>query len=277
MKIKQIFLLVLMMSISFSISAQDASFFKKYADKGDKEAMYHLAECYRTGTGGVQHDGNQAIYWLTKAAKKNYAPAQVKLARCYYYGTGVVRDEIRAWELVLKAVKQGNAEGYFLEANMHYDSKNYGGWFQNLKSSATLGYADAQAELGRCYLFGDQEANITADVNLAITWLKKATDQGNADGTFCYGLCYLYGAGLEKDEEEAYKYFYTAANLGQSLAQCQIAEAYLAGNYGFEMNFQEARKYVNAALGQDCAKAYAIMGDIYYYGLGEEINCPSKR
>lgn len=69
MKIKQLLMLMLMVGIAFSLSAQDASFYKKYADKGDKEAMYNLAECYINGTGGVQQDMSQASYWLTKSAK----------------------------------------------------------------------------------------------------------------------------------------------------------------------------------------------------------------
>lgn len=58
MKIKQLLMLMLMVGIAFSLSAQDASFYKKYADKGDKEAMYNLAFCYINGNGGVQQDYN---------------------------------------------------------------------------------------------------------------------------------------------------------------------------------------------------------------------------
>lgn len=70
MKIKQLLMMMLMVGIALSLSAQDASFYKKYADKGDKEAMYNLAECYLNGAGGVQQDYNSAAEWLTKAAKR---------------------------------------------------------------------------------------------------------------------------------------------------------------------------------------------------------------
>lgn len=76
MKKKLYLLLMLLVGITMSLSAQDAAFYKKYADKGDKEAMVNLANCYINGTGGVQQDYNTAAEWLTKAAKKNYAPAQ---------------------------------------------------------------------------------------------------------------------------------------------------------------------------------------------------------
>ncbi|MBD5371925.1 MAG: sel1 repeat family protein [Bacteroides sp.] len=122
MKIKQFLMLVLLIAGSaFSLAAQDASFYKKYAEKGDKEAMYNLAECYLNGSGGVTEDMNQVTFWLTKAAKKNYAPAQVKLAYCYLFGTGVLKDYKQAWELVQKAVKQDNADALYLTASMYKD------------------------------------------------------------------------------------------------------------------------------------------------------------
>lgn len=62
MKIKQLLMLMLMVGIAFRLSAQDVSFYQKYAEKGDKEAMYNLANCYINGNGGVQQDFNQATY-----------------------------------------------------------------------------------------------------------------------------------------------------------------------------------------------------------------------
>ena len=104
---KYLFSLLLSMVISISVNAQNASFYQKYAEKGDKEAMYNLAQCYINGNGGVSQDYNQATMWLTKAAKKNYAPAQHSLALCYLYGAGVLKDYAQGWALNQKAVKQG--------------------------------------------------------------------------------------------------------------------------------------------------------------------------
>ena len=164
MKIKQFLMLMLMMGIAFSLSAQDASFYKKYADKGDKEAMYNLAECYINGTGGVQQDMSQASYWLTKAAKKNYAPAQVKLAYCYIYGAGVLKDYKQAWELAQKAMKQEDPEAHYLVASMYKDGvfvpKSMTRWEQYVRSAAKLGCSDAQTDLGIAYLYGHKNTGI---------------------------------------------------------------------------------------------------------------------
>ena len=187
-------MLILMVGAAFSLSAQDASFYKKYADKGDKEAMCNLAECYVNGTGGVQKDMSQASYWLTKAAKKNYAPAQVLLAYCYISGAGVLKDYKQAWELAQKAVKQGDPRAHYLIANMYKDGlyvpQSWTKWQQFVRSAANLGDNRAQADLGVAYLFGVQEANITQDINSAIQWLRKAADQDDAKGNFYLGVCY---------------------------------------------------------------------------------------
>ena len=265
-------MLMLMVGIAFSLSAQDASFYRKYADKGDKEAMYNLADCYLKGTGGVQQDFYTAVEWLTKAAKKNYAPAQVALAYCYISGSGVLKDYKRAWDLAEKASKQANGEGHYLVASMYkmgiHVQKDLSQWQKYLKSAAYAGCAEAQAEMGVAYLNGVPEANITQDSKLAISLLSQASQQGNTTGNFYLGICYENGVGVNKDETKAINYYYTAANAGHAVAQSTVGWAYLWGMYGLDVNYSEAYKYVNAAIEQGEPQAYKIMGDIYRYGLG---------
>ncbi len=274
MKIKQLLMMMLMMGITFGLSAQDAFFYNKYADNCDNEAMYNLAICYINGIGGAPEDMNQAAHWLTKSAKKNYAPAQVKLAYCYIFGTGVLKDYKQAWELAQKALKQNDPSAHYLVALMYkngtYVPQNRSRWLQYLKSAANLGNSDAQADLGVAYLYGLPEANIQQDINASIPWLRKAAEQGDEKGNYYLGVCYEYGAGVPKDEEKSLTYYYTAANDGNPLAQCEVAQAYLVGKNGLNVNYAEAIKYVNAAIEQEEPRAYKIMGDIYNYGLGKD-------
>ena len=116
---KYLFSLLLLMVISISVNAQDASFYQKYAEKGDKEAMYNLAQCYINGNGGVDQDYDQATTWLTKAVKKNYAPAQKTLGLCYLYGVGVLKDYKQAWTLLNKAHNQGDASATYYISQMY--------------------------------------------------------------------------------------------------------------------------------------------------------------
>ena len=151
---KYLFSLLLLMAISISLNAQEASFYQKYAEKGDKEAMYNLAQCYINGNGGVSQDYNQATMWLTKAAKKNYAPAQHSLALCYLYGAGVLKDYAQGWALNQKAVKQGYPPAYYTNACCYRDgyhvAQDNQQWINWLNKAAEVGDDDAQA--GACKL-----------------------------------------------------------------------------------------------------------------------------
>lgn len=46
----------------------------------------------------------------------------------------------------------------------------------------------------------------------AVTWLRKAADQGDAQAQFNLAVCYLKGLGVEKDYVEAYAYFNLASS-----------------------------------------------------------------
>ena len=67
MKHKLIIMFAVLLCAIANASAQDASFFRKYAEKGDVEAMYKLANCYYYGTGGANQDYSMATMWLTKS------------------------------------------------------------------------------------------------------------------------------------------------------------------------------------------------------------------
>jgi len=275
MKIKQLFMLMLMMSIAFSLSAQDASFYKKYAEKGDKEAMYNLADCYINGTGGVSQDMNQATYWLTKAAKKKYAPAQVKLAYCYIYGAGVLKDYKQAWELAQKAVKKSDPEAHYLTAQMYKDGvyvpKSATKWMSWLRSAADLGSATAQKDLGILYLYGDENLKIEQDFPTAVRWLKLADNQNEAAAAYYLGLCNENGIEMPEDKQKALEYYYKAAVGGNAEGQLSYGLAYLFGN-GVERDFSTAYTYINAAAEQGNSYACSQMGDFYNFGWGRDID-----
>jgi TPR repeat protein len=201
MKYKLIIMFAVLLCAIVNASAQDASFFRKYADKGDVEAMYNLANCYINGTGGVNQDYSLATMWLTKAAKKKYAPAQVSLAYHYIYGIGVLKDYKQAYELASKAMKQNKASAYYLMGLMYKDglyvSKSVVTYWQMLNAAADRGDASGQSDLGYYYLYGLSDNNISPDVNKALVYLQKADVQGDAQAKRLLGICYQVGVGVD--------------------------------------------------------------------------------
>ena len=93
MRYKILFLIFVIASIlSFRLNAQDASFYYKYATKGDADAMCKLAYCYLVGDGGTTQNLPVALNWYVKAAKKGSAEGQYMAAYCYFYGLGTSED-----------------------------------------------------------------------------------------------------------------------------------------------------------------------------------------
>lgn len=265
------------MSIACQLSAQDASFYRKYADKGDKEAMYNLANCYLNGNGGVQQDYNMATMWFTKAAKKKYAPAQVSLAYCYLYGAGVMKDYAKAWKLAQSAVKQEEPSAHYLIAQMYRDGyyvqKSDVSYLGFLHSASSLGDDDAQVELGRLYLYGNEKPFVEVNVREGLALYQKAANQGNGEALLQLGC--LTRDGLEgyiaKDPQKGFQYIKAAAQTGLARAYFEYGYVNLLG-LGCELNVNEAVRYIDAAAKQNVPNAYKVMGDIYYYGLGVEAN-----
>ena len=201
---KYLLSLLLMMVVTISANAQDASFYQKYAEKGDKEAMYNLAQCYINGNGGVAQDYNLATTWLTKAVKKNYAPAQKDLGLCYLYGVGVLKDYQQAWTLLNKAHKQKNASATYYISQMYksgiHVSADKAMYLKFLKEAAGNGDDDAMLELGLLYLHGSEDYNIDQNATLGVESIQAAAKQNNAEAILELGFAYREGMGGLKED-----------------------------------------------------------------------------
>jgi TPR repeat protein len=99
--------------------------------------------------------------------------------------------------------------------------------------------------------------------------LKKSAAQNNSDAIMSL-------AELSDNPEEAFMYYSKAANLGNSLAQCNIASMYLNG-IGTSVDYKEALSRFLIAANDHQENALRNIGDIYYYGLGVPRNVELAR
>lgn len=258
---------MLAVGVAFSLSAQDASFYRRYADRGDREAMYNLARCYFAGVGGVQEDSSAGTYWLTKSVKKNYAPAQSYLAYCYMAGVGVMKDYKQAYRLAIKASNQNDAWAKYLLATMYqygmYVQKSNWSYMRYLRSSAGAGFAMAQTELGKLYLHGNTNLGVSISPRLAVDYFKKAAEQNDGEALLQLGLCYKEGiGGLPKDFKKAFEYTKQSADAGCEQGMYETGMDYLQ-EIGTDKDFTEAFRYISAAAERNVVDAYEVLGDIY--------------
>lgn len=115
---------------------------QKYAEKGNAEAQYYLANMYRRGY-GVKPDTAECLRWYRKAADQGHRIAQCTMGYMYDNGYGV---EENCYEAVR--------------------------WY---RKSAAQGYAIAEWDLGLCYEDG---RGVEQNYIEAKKWYQKAANQG---------------------------------------------------------------------------------------------------
>ena len=76
------------------------------------------------------------------------------------------------------------------------------------RKAADQGNADAQYNLGVMY---DQGQGVPQDYAAAVSWFRKAADQGYAHAQFNLGLMYDEGQGVPQDYAQAHMWFNLAA------------------------------------------------------------------
>jgi TPR repeat protein len=80
---------------------------------------------------------------------------------------------------------------------------------QYYETSATLGNARAQYELGSFYLLGEE---VKEDRDKAVRLFRLAANQGNRPALVSLGNCYFFGDGINKDYKEGIRLWRLAAS-----------------------------------------------------------------
>ncbi len=190
-------------------------------------------------------DSDAAEMWFKRAASSNFAPALHALT-------------------------------FFM------DSKGNGGGLPWLKKAADLGYAPALYNLGTYYLLAekgprhldkaidcyekaaeqeyppallslsrlylDEEHKERNDINLALTYAKRAADTGNEKGTYRYGvLAMVHGSEIQKSE--GLRFLKESEKAGNKHASLYLSMIYRGGEDFLENDPKLAAYYLDRAEG----------------------------
>ena len=115
--------------------------------------------------------------------------------------------------------------------------------FARYMELAKKGDATAMFNLGNCYKNGE---GVEKNYEEAVKWYKKAAEKGNATAMCNLGNCYYNGNGVEKNDEEAVKWYKKAAEEGNARAMNNLGNCYENGE-GVEKNDEEAVKWFTRA------------------------------
>lgn len=101
--------------------------------------------------------------------------------------------------------------GQTAKSNKNTNDGEYASYSKKLVKRAEKGDAKAQYNLGSCYENGD---GIDKNINEAVKWYMKAAEQGMPEAQSYLGLCYALGNGVSKDSDEAVKWWKNALEQG---------------------------------------------------------------
>jgi len=162
-----------------------------YANKNYPHAFYHLATIYERGIPNlVIRDYKYAVQLLEKASNLGHIQSQYKLGTCYEYGKlGVEVDAKMSMKYFGMAAAKGHGESMFELA----------GWY--LTGSEV--YKDESKE--------EVEYVIEPSNEIAFQWTRKAAERNLPKAEFAIGYFYENGIGINKDPEEAMKWYYVAS------------------------------------------------------------------
>ena len=170
----------------YGIPTEAIKWFKMAASKGHVDAQKEL---------GIIMEGQESVYWLTKAYEQGDYIAGNFLAEHYLKGDGVERNEVKAFSLLDECLRHDENIADYLH-------------------------------LGECYYYG-YGTNI--DYSIAFKYFEKSGSELlddeygliSIDGSEFYmlGLCYYYGHGVDENKEKAYELFEKAAENGNNLAK----------------------------------------------------------
>ena len=225
------FLLLALMGVRAQSDASEAlnkvHNFYSLATAGDAEAQYRLSSCYHDGY-GVEQSDSLAFYWARLSAQQEHPAGLYFLAYCYETGRGANANQSnasylyqQAFEKALPLATRGDASAQFVVGKI-YDYGNGGVKLSHetavtwYRRAAEQGYAGAQFNLGNCYQLGE---GVQQDKKQAVYWYRQAALQNDPDAQYTLGLCYASGEGVAKSARRAIEWFRLSARQGNRLAQ----------------------------------------------------------
>ena len=252
-------------------------------------AQYALGEMYRKGD-GVERNINEAIKWYKLAADNDNYLAQYELGIIYRDGDGVSKnlDEAKKW--LKKAEYNGSEKAkqalYQIEnsRNLKENSENPSNQLkyyiaktennplspalQEIMTKAAQGDVYSQSQLANMYLKGN---GIERNIDEAIKWYKSAANNGDSGSQFMLGLIYTGYGGVKANKQESLKWYSMAANNGYYQAQQKLGDIYRTGD-GVKRDIIETIKWYKLAADQGDQFSQYRLGEMYRKGDGVERN-----
>lgn len=201
------------------------NYLSQAAQNGHIEGMFNLGMAFELGK-GVDKNINAAFEWQLKAAEKGWLKAQRKVAKMYEHGTGVQSSPIEAFNWYQKAAQQGDA--------------------------------DSQLELGAIFMQGLSIPGklISQDTDKGLYWIRESATQNHPEAQFA-----LASLIIDEQPEEAISFYKKAAQNGNKFSMHNLASMYLKGDV-VDKNIETSKFYAQMAVNVGQKSSQSILDHI---------------
>lgn len=203
--------------------------FLRGAENGIPAAQYMTAQFLAEGI-SCDRSEEKAFNWFMEAALAGYDEAVNVIALCYENGVYVSKnpDIAAKWRGGLTPQQyteeqaeepqplSNDGEELYQSARRCLSEQDYEGAAMFYKRAAEMGHARAQCSYGKCLYLG---SGVPKNPAAAFAWFAKAAEQNLDIAQYNLGIMYLKGVYVEKNRDEAKRFFELAAQNGHPEAE----------------------------------------------------------
>ena len=207
-----------------------------------------------------------AIELFKKADKLDHKYAAQRLGELYYLkcnGASFRNDFKISHKWFERAASFGIPNAMYNTGMGYYNFGEFELALEWINKAAELNYPDAFNQLGEMYYFGRE--GVEKNLEEAIKFFRKAADLGNTSAMFHLGDCYMHGEGVEQSEAEALKWFIKRQDGDESEGM-----AHLAYMYSWDSDYAKSFEWYSKAAELGNAEAVYSLGCCYEEGNGVE-------
>ena len=246
------------------------------AESGNVKAQKQLGDMYYRGE-TVDADTEKAVRWYKKAADGGDAYSRDKLAEIFLsgYKSGIGEKEVYGWILDLAKRGDDRARSFITDRFVNDGEANCDTdvLIEWIKERADRNDTALQLWLGHAYRDGN--SNIEKNSEEAKKWYEKAADQGNKEAEQQILLIDMECDGIEKTGPSQMDDLKVLASEGHCIAQYALARLYESSQTG-EINKNEAVKWYKEAARNDSVEAKIRLGELLSAGEIQASNIEEK-
>ena len=157
--------------------AAELAMIRRHAENDVPQAIQHLGKLYRTGQLGLVKSAKKAAKIYKRAVELGNVQAMLSLAELYQHGEGEIKvDKKKARQLFQMAADRGLAKAQCNLANCFHREGQMEEAFRLYKMAAEQGLTSSQYNVGVCY---EKVVGVERDLDEARRWYALAAAKGH--------------------------------------------------------------------------------------------------